>query len=120
MGRLLRLALSMGLATSLMGLALCGCTHIRTGPPSKHYVDFSVRPPRNNTVYVCHAYGCRMQTAFRFTDADIAALKTLMQKTRKADTAFEERRAVAYAIGWMETRTGAVIGTSADRPGMDF
>jgi hypothetical protein len=27
---------------------------------------------------------------------------------------------VAYAIGWMERRTGDVIGTSADRPGMDF
>jgi hypothetical protein len=120
MGRLLRLALSMGLAISLMGLVLGGCTHVRTGPVSKHYVDFSVRPPRANTVYVCHAYGCRMQTPLRFTDADIAALKTLMQKTRKADTAFEERRAVAYAVGWMETRTGAAIGTSADRPGMDF
>ena len=116
MGQIQRLALVLGLA----GLMLGGCTHPRTGPVSQHYVDFSTRPPRNNTVYVCHAYGCRMQTAFRFTDADIAALKTLMQKTRKADTAFEERRAVAYAIGWMERRTGDVIGTSADRPGMDF
>jgi len=61
-----------------------------------------------------------MQTPFRFTDADIAQLKTLMIKTRKADTPFEERRAVAYAVGWMERRTGDVIGTSADRPGMDF
>jgi hypothetical protein len=116
MGRLLRLAMSIGLA----GIMLAACTHVRNGPPSRHYADFSVRPPRGNTVYVCHAYGCRMQTAFRFTDADIAALKSLMQKTRKADTPFEERRAVAYAIGWMETRTGDVIGTSADRPGMDF
>ncbi|HXE69029.1 MAG TPA: hypothetical protein VN523_06695, partial [Hyphomicrobiaceae bacterium] len=72
------------------------------------------------TVYVCHAYGCRMQTAFRFTDTDIGQIKTLMIKTRKADTPYEERRAVAYAIGWMEKRTGDVIGTSADRPGMDF
>jgi hypothetical protein len=116
MGRILRLALSMGLVCLVLG----GCTHVRTGPVSGHYVDFSARPPRGNTVYVCHAYGCRMQTPFRFTDADIASLKTLMQKTRKADTPGEERRAVAYAIGWMETRTGAVIGTSADRPGMDF
>ena len=120
MGRLQRLALLMGLMAGLCGLMLGACTHVRTGPVSQHYVDFSVRPPRNNTVYVCHAYGCRMQTPFRFTDADIAALKTLMQKTRKADSPHEERRAVAYAIGWMETRTGAVIGTSADRPGMDF
>jgi len=116
MGQIRHLALAVGLAS----LALGGCTHPRLGPVSQHYVDFSTRPPRNNTVYVCHAYGCRMQTAFRFTDADLSALKTLMQKTRKADTPFEERRAVAYAIGWMERRTGDVIGTSADRPGMDF
>ncbi len=99
---------------------LLGCTHERLGPVSQHYIDFHTEAPRNNTVYVCHAYGCRMQTAFRFTDADIAQLKALMTKTRKADTPHEERRAVAYAIGWMETRTGDVIGTSADRPGMDF
>jgi hypothetical protein len=109
------------LAAAAGGLALlAGCTHERLGPVSQHYIDFHTEAPRKNTVYVCHAYGCRMQTAFRFTDADIAQLKALMTKTRKADTPFEERRAVAYAIGWMETRTGDVIGTSADRPGMDF
>jgi hypothetical protein len=121
MGQLARLkgivclAAAAGIAASLLG-----CTHERLGPVSQHYIDFHTEAPRNNTVYVCHAYGCRMQTAFRFTDADIAQIKTLMTKTRKADTPYEERRAVAYAIGWMERRTGDVIGTSADRPGMDF
>jgi len=104
----------------LLAVVLGACTHERTGPVSKHYADFATRAPRNNTVYVCHAYGCRLQTPFRFTDGDIAALKTLMSKTRKGDTAAEERRAVAYAIGWMERRVGDVLGTSADRPGMDF
>ena len=107
-------------AAASLSTSLLGCTHERFGPVSQHYVDFHTEAPRNNTVYVCHAYGCRMQTAFRFTDTDIAQLKTLMTKTRKADTPYEERRAVAYAIGWMEKRTGDVIGTSADRPGMDF
>ena len=55
-------------------VSLGGCTHERKGPVGQHYLDFSTRPPRNNTVYVCHAYGCRMQTPFRFTDEDIAAL----------------------------------------------
>lgn len=107
-------------AVAVAGLIVCACTHERTGPVGQHFVDFATRPPRNNTVYVCHAYGCRMQTPFHFTEADIAALKALMAKTRKADTAYEERRAVAYAIGWMERRTGDVIGTKDDRPGMDF
>lgn len=103
-----------------MALSLTACTHPRSGPVGQHYVDWSSRPPNGNTVYVCHAYGCKMQTRFRFTEADIAELTALMAKTRKADTPAEERRAVAYAIGWMETRTGKVIGTDKDRPGMDF
>jgi hypothetical protein len=116
MGKLLRLVVLLGLAGALLG----ACTHPRNGPVGQHYIDFSTEPPRKNTVYVCHAYGCRIQTPFRFTDADIASIKTVMQKVRTADTPAEERRAVAYAVGWMEKRTGDVIGTSADRPGMDF
>jgi hypothetical protein len=107
-------------AAASIALLAIGCTHERLGPVSQHYLDFHTQAPRKNTVYVCHAYGCRQQTPFRFNEADIAALRTLMSKTRKADSAFEERRAVAYAIGWMERRTGDVIGTSTDRPGMDF
>jgi hypothetical protein len=120
MTQLARLKGIVCLAAASISATLLGCTHERLGPVSQHYIDFHTEAPRNNTVYVCHAYGCRMQTAFRFTDTDIAQIKTLMTKTRKADTPYEERRAVAYAIGWMETRTGDVIGTSADRPGMEF
>lgn len=111
--RLLALALT-------LGLGLAGCTHERTGPVSQHYADFQSRAPEGNWVSVCHAYGCKKQTRFRFTEADIAALGALMQQYRGAGTAQDERRGVAYAIGWMETRVGKVIGTSADRPGMDF
>ena len=106
--------------TIMLAMLAAACTHERNGPVGKHFLDFQSRPPVGNTVYVCHAYGCKMQTRFRFTDEDIAALKDLMEKTRKADTAHEERRAIAYAIGWMEKRTGDVIGTKDDRPGMDF
>jgi hypothetical protein len=119
LGRL-RLLRGWPIAAAVAGVLLAACTHQRSGPVSQHYLDFATRPPRGNTVYVCHAYGCRLQTPFRFTDADVAALRALMAKTRAADTPHEERRAVAYAIGWMERRTGDVIGTSADRPGMDF
>lgn len=103
-----------------MCLALTGCTYARSGPVSQHYLDFQSRAPNGNTVYVCHAYGCKLQTRFRFTDADIAEVSAIMTKTRKSDTPAEERRAVAYAIGWIETRVGKAIGTDKDRPGMDF
>lgn len=108
----------MGLAA--LALLLGACTHERDGPVGQHFADFQTQPPKGNTVYVCHAYGCKKQTAFRFTPEDIAAISSVMTKTRQSDTPAEERRAIAYAIAWMETRVGDVIGTKADRPGMDF
>src|SRR5262249_20816662 len=61
------------LARLAAGVALiaCACTHVRSGPVEQHYVDFATRAPHGNTVYVCHAYGCRLQTPFGFTEADI-------------------------------------------------
>lgn len=99
---------------------LAACTHERSGPTLGHYDDFSVTKPAGTTVHVCSAYGCKQQTRFRFTDADMAELRTIMKKNAKDQSAAEERRAVAYAIGWIERRVGAAIGTDKDREGMDF
>lgn len=106
------------LIVSLFGLA--ACTFERDGPPAYHYQEFKTREPSGNTVFVCHAYGCEKQTPVKFGPAQIKQIAELMRKTKKADTAFEERRAMAYAIGWMERYTGDIVGTSADRPGMEF
>jgi len=105
---------------AVLCLLAAGCTHERTGSVDRHYADFRIREPKGNTVYVCHAYGCKKQTRFRFTDEDIAAISGLMESTRKGDSPAEERRAIAYAIGWMERRVGDVVGTKDDRAGMDF
>lgn len=104
----------------VIALALAGCTHERNGPTLGHFDDFHVTRPQGNLVHVCSAYGCKKQTRLRFTDADITEIKAVMRKATKVDSAVEERRAVAYAIGWMETRVGKEIGTDKDRPGMDF
>lgn len=105
---------------AFVALGLAACTHDRTGPVSDHFQDFQVAQPVNNSVTVCHAYTCKMQTKFTFKDADITELKAIFKKVKQDDSAGEERRAVAYAIGWMETRVGKEIGTDKDRPGMDF
>jgi hypothetical protein len=112
-----RLARALALAV-LLGAA--GCTHPGFGSIENHFAVFNARPPKGSTVYVCHAYGCRMNTRFTFTPKDMADISKLMSSTRKADTPHEERRAVAYAIGWIERRVGDAIGTKDDRAGMDF
>jgi hypothetical protein len=105
---------------ALLTLVLGACTHDRTGPVSEHFESFQVTQPTSDAVHVCHSYGCRTQTKVRFGEAELAEIKALMTRTRKADTPAEERRAVAYAIGWFERHVGERIGTKADRAGMDF
>lgn len=106
------------LITSLFGLA--ACTFERDGPPAEHFQEFKSREPTGSTAFVCHAYGCAMQSPVKFGPAQVKEISELMRKTKKADTPFEERRAIAYAVGWMERYVGDKIGTSADRPGMEF
>ena len=98
-----------------------GCTHAGFGSAESHFATFSVPEPKGATVHVCHAYGCKEKTRVRFTEGDVAELTAIMKKWRsRADSAEDERRGVAYAVGWMETRVGNLIGTKDDRPGMDF
>lgn len=109
------------LPAAFMALAMAGCTYERDGPVLGHYQQFSVEAPSpKNRVNVCHAYGCKQQTAFTFKAPDIAEIRAIIKKNTKADTPAEERRGIAYAIGWIEQRVGKQIGTSADRAGMDF
>ena len=114
----MRQAISSIILLSLFSLT--GCTFEREGPPDYHFQEFQARPPRGNTVYVCSAYGCQKQTAVTFHAEQLQQIADLMKKTKKADSAAEERRAIAYAVGWMETYTGEIVGTKADRPGMDW
>ncbi|MET0347179.1 MAG: hypothetical protein ABW031_01530, partial [Methyloceanibacter sp.] len=80
---------------------------------------FGATPPNGNTVTVCHAYTCKVQSTYTFSKKDIAEIKAVMDKNRRADTPFEERRAVAYAISYMEVRVGNKLGIK-DVAGMQF
>lgn len=99
---------------------LCGFTFRDGGPPELHYQDYNAKPPRGNTVTVCHAHGCQKQESFTFTSADISDLSVLMNYVRRSDTAAEERRAIAYAIAWMEKLVGPTTGTANDRASLGF
>ena len=110
------LALSLGLALAALG----GCTYDEEGPPDAHFEKFATKPPKLDTVTVCHAYGCKAQTRFAFTESDIAELTTLMARVPREDTPAEERRALAYAIAWMERRVAPAVGTASDRTSIDL
>lgn len=108
------------IAAFSVACVLGGCTYEREGPPAYHYQEFKTRAPTSRTVFVCHAYGCKKQTPVKFGPEQMSEIAALMRKTKKGDTPHEERRAIAYAIAWMETYSGKITGTSADRPGMEF
>ena len=103
-----------------MAVGVSGCNYSRSGAPDLHFADWKTEPPRGNVVTVCHAYGCQRTSRVSFSRADLKAIGDVMRKTKKADTPAEERRAIAYAIAWIEKKVGAKLGTSADRPGMDY
>lgn len=120
--KLFKVAINTRIAITVtaFAVALSGCTYNRTGPVISHFQDFNTSMPLGRSVTVCRAYGCKIQTKVRMSKKDVAAIKALMSKTKKADTPAEERRAVAYAVGWIERRIGKQIGTDKDRPGMEL
>jgi hypothetical protein len=109
------------ISVGMIVLAFCvaGCAYHDDGPIDAHYMRYKARLPEGDRVFVCSAYGCRTQTPFRFSGADIAHLKSMMSDTHTATPA-DERRALATTLAWMEQRVGDTVGTSADRPADDL
>ena len=103
----------------LMPTFVAGCAYHLDEPVDAHYQRYKARMPEGDRVFACHAYGCKVQTPFRFTDADIAKLQSLMSAA-KTKTAVDERAAIRETLAWMEHRVDAEIGTANDRPGDDF
>lgn len=99
---------------------LGGCVYEQDGPPEAHFEQFSTQAPKADMVTVCHAYGCKLQTPYTFSPSDIAEISALMARIRRDDSPAEERRAIAYAIAWMERRVAPTVGMAGDRLSMDF
>ena len=97
-----------------------GCSYEGRGSVDQLYSMYGARMPVKNRIFVCSAYGCRTQTAFKFTPDDIAKLQSLMAESNRGTGPADERLRLARTLAWMERRVGDVVGTSADRPGDDF
>ena len=100
-------------------VSLGACTYDDGPDPNWHFLKLEMDAPQGNKVVVCHAYGCKMKTPYRFTSANIAEITGEMRKVKRNDSPEEERRAIAYAIGLMERQVGAAIGIR-DKAGMQW
>jgi hypothetical protein len=60
-----------------------------------------------------------MQSSYTFSKQDLADIRAVMAKTKRADTPFEERRAIAYAIALIDVKVGNKLGIH-DKAGMQF
>lgn len=57
---------------------------------------------------VCHGFDCRSRTSLSLTGADAGRFSAIM--ARGKGSAAAERRAIASAVGYFETRAGQAIG----------
>jgi len=100
------LALLLGLALVSLG----GCTYDEGGPPDAHFEDFAAKPPKRDTVTVCHAYGCKAQTKFTFTESDITELRALMagvDRGIRPNSTASTKRPTPRATSSSSTTTGS-------------
>lgn len=97
---------------------LAGCAYGGNGPIEVHYQKYKARLPEGERVFVCSAYGCRTQTPFKFSAADIAEVKKIMASGAASPSA--EREATKKALAWMGHRADTAVGTAGDRPGDDM
>ena len=68
-------------------------------------------------IEVCHGYGCHYRTRLDLTEGDARRFAAIMAAGAASPDA--ERRAVAKAVQYFETRATAAIGVR-DRPKSDF
>jgi hypothetical protein len=109
-----------GWAAALLFMLSSGCSYEGLGPIDQHFSTYAARLPEKNRIFVCSAYGCRTQTPFKFTSADLTKLHSLMAEAKRDSGPVEERVRIARTLAWMEKRVGDTVGTSADRPGDDL
>lgn len=107
-----------GAMMAVLATALGGCAYQGSGPIEVHYQKYKARLPEKDKVFVCSSYGCRTQTPFKFTPADIAEVSKIMAKGAASPAA--EREATKAALAWMGHRADTAVGTAGDRPGDDL
>ena len=101
----------------LVSAWVAGCAYNSLRSIDEHFQTYKARMPEGDSVFVCSAYGCRTQTKYRFSSADLATLQSMMSAAHTSTPA-DERQATRLTLAWMEKRVGDVVGTSAEESAM--
>ncbi|WP_319531918.1 hypothetical protein [uncultured Cohaesibacter sp.] len=97
---------------------LSGCITQKSDSPDHWIKAMNNRPATKSTIYVCHAFGCKLKYTFRPTSKDIAKLKSILAKGKRSPEA--ERKAIGNAVVWFEKRVGPLMGSDKDKGGLDM
>lgn len=106
------------LGIGCLAMLLAGCAYQPRGLIDDHFASYKARLPERDKVFVCSSYGCRTQTPFKFTSADIAELRKRMSGPATASPE-AEREVIKSTLAWMGRRADKAVGTWKDRPGDD-
>jgi hypothetical protein len=77
---------------------------------AKRFESMSLPTPTPTSVVICHGFGCRYRTPIVLSASDHAKLTQLLSAGRASADA--ERKAVAQAVAWFETRVAPEAGTA--------
>jgi hypothetical protein len=92
-------------------------TIIESDAISKVYNQYGATMPIRNSVTVCSGYGCQTIQKFVWNARLYDAVKSFFNNVNNAE---QERKAIALAIGFVETVVGPATGTTNDRPSIDM
>ncbi|MFN7167930.1 MAG: hypothetical protein ACK4NV_12825 [Pannonibacter sp.] len=100
-----------------LAAVLAGCAAQSTTSSNGWYDSQNGLQPRDDRLYICHAFGCARKTPVQLGSRDLRRLASILREGRASPVA--ERAAVARAVAWMETRVAADVGSANDRGGFD-
>lgn len=108
-----------GLAGALACAALvAGCAGQSAGSARAWYGAHDGVAPKQQRIYVCHAFGCARKTPVDLSPRQLGRLKSILAKGSASPEA--ERRAIAEAVAWSERAIGPIVGSEGDVGGYDL
>jgi hypothetical protein len=106
------------LLSLFLGSALTGCMAQIAETPDRWAETTKMRLPSNGNLYICHAFGCKLNYAFRPTEQDLVEVTAILERGKESPNA--ERQAMGEAIQYFETRLGPLVGSDKDKGGFDL